>query len=1000
MKSNLPISNAFLLNIQGMNPGITNQRWKVKALQESISSNPIHTPFFTLTETHLKSYHLDAEVHIPGYTCYRADRTSRACGGAATYLHNSITVEETKSFSNSYCELVAIYSKEANIVIAGIYRPPSAPFDKFDECLSTLQQFINGIQRTPVLHITGDFNLPFINWTNSSIDTGCSISLSDRQSALALLNFNEECLLQQEVLEPTRKNNILDLVFSNDSDSIHSISVTKTELSDHDIVSCTLLNPELLLPSQTQERPVFTPSCLLDDINLNSADWDAINAELLEVDWASITDPSNDQDTAWTLFEDKVAFICSKNAPSHSRNIQVSSQSSIPKPRRELIRKKRRLNARINAIKHGVRTPRNSTKLDNLNNERANIEILMKEDIKQERLRQEIAALAKMKINPKAFYSYAKKSAKFKAPVGPLADDANNLQCDPTVMGNILQKQYQKAFSNPENVNPDNIPDEKGHTEELSDITFSVDDVLSAIKETGRFSAPGPDKFPALILRECKDALAPTIAKLWQLSFDTSDIAEMFRSQSIIPIFKKGSKAVAANYRPVSLTSHLIKLCERIMRNQMVSFLERNNMFNPDQHGFQKGKNCLTQLLHHIEDIICDLNLDKNADVLYLDFSKAFDKVDHKILLKKIQAFGIRGKLYDWIASFLTGRKQHVIVDGVMSTIIDVISGVPQGTVLGPLLFLIYIDDIFSVVKHSKIKVFADDSKLHKDISSHIDRILLQEDLLSVVNWADVNNMELNEEKFQLLQHGKLPDLKQPYILPSGETLKGSDHVKDLGVYIDPDLNWRTHIAMKSAKARNMASWVLRTFISRDVATMMLLYKSYVRSHLEYCCPLWSPHMQCEIIKLEAVQRSFTAKIQGLGNLNYWERLRRLSMYSLQRRRERYTIILVWKIYNNLSPNSMNINFRETSRYGTTCIRPLGSSKYTSVNNLRFNSFASRASALYNVVPPAIKSLLTLTTFKPALDAFLNEFPDTPPTPGYTGQNRNSMLEWAGGTCL
>ena len=334
----------------------------------------------------------------------------------------------------------------------------------------------------------------------------------------------------------------------------------------------------------------------------------------------------------------------------------------------------------------------------------------------------------------------------------------------------------------------------------------------------------------------------------------------------------------------------------------MVSFLERNNMFNPDQHGFQKGKNCLTQLLHHIEDIICDLNLDKNADVLYLDFSKAFDKVDHKILLKKIQAFGIRGKLYDWIASFLTGRKQHVIVDGVMSTIIDVISGVPQGTVLGPLLFLIYIDDIFSVVKHSKIKVFADDSKLHKDISSHIDRILLQEDLLSVVNWADANNMELNEEKFQLLQHGKLPDLKQPYILPSGETLKGSDHVKDLGVYIDPDLNWRTHIAMKSAQARNMASWVLRTFISRDVATMMLLYKSYVRSHLEYCCPLWSPHMQCEIIKLEAVQRSFTAKIQGLGNLNYWERLRRLSMYSLQRRRERYTIILVWKIYNNLAP--------------------------------------------------------------------------------------------------
>ena len=142
---------------------------------------------------------------------------------------------------------------------------------------------------------------------------------------------------------------------------------------------------------------------------------------------------------------------------------------------------------------------------------------------------------------------------------------------------------------------------------------------------------------------------------------------------------------------------------------------------------------------------MCDLNLDRNADVMYLDFSKAFDKVDHNILLKKLQSFGIHGKLYDWIASFLTGRKQHVMVDGVMSTIINVISGVPQGTVLGPLLFLIYINDMFPTVKHSKIKVFADDSKLHKDISSHIDRMLLQEDLLSVVNWADANNMELNQ---------------------------------------------------------------------------------------------------------------------------------------------------------------------------------------------------------------------------------------------------------------
>ncbi len=177
---------------------------------------------------------------------------------------------------------------------------------------------------------------------------------------------------------------------------------------------------------------------------------------------------------------------------------------------------------------------------------------------------------------------------------------------------------------------------------------------------------------------------------------------------------------------------------------------------------------------------------------------------------------------------------------------------------------------------------------------------------------------------------------------------------------------------------------------------MMLLYKTYVRSIIEYCCPLWSPHLQCDIITVESIQRSFTAKIAGFKNLSYWERLKQLDLYSLQRRRERYMILLVWKIYYGLIPNSVNIVFHHSARRGVTCIRPLGSSKYSSINTMRFHSFPSSASALYNVVPAVIKSIPTLTKFKAALDRFLHTVPDTPPTPGYTGANGNSLLEWAG----
>ena len=303
---------------------------------------------------------------------------------------------------------------------------------------------------------------------------------------------------------------------------------------------------------------------------------------------------------------------------------------------------------------------------------------------------------------------------------------------------------------------------------------------------------------------------------------------------------------------------------------------------------------------------------------------------------------------------------------------------------------------MFSVVKHSKVKVFADDSKLHKTISSSSDSDLLQEDLLAVIRWANSNNMELNESKFQLLQYGKNQDLMQPYQLPSGTSISSDDVVKDLGLYMEKDLRWRQHIANKSAEASRKAGWVLRTFSSRDESTMMLLYKTYVRSIIEYCCALWSPHLLCDITRVEAIQRSFTSKITGCSALNYWDRLKHLDLYSLQRRRERYMLILVWKICHGVMANNINMVFQYSDRRGVTCLRPLGNSRYKSINTMRYNSFSSTAAALYNIVPKEIKSIPTLNKFKTALDSYIQTFPDTPPTPGYTGANGNSLLEWAG----
>ena len=800
-------------------------------------------------------------------------------------------------------------------------------------------------------------------------------------------------------MEPTRHDkNTLDLILSNNLDNIHEISVLKTEMSDHDFVNCTILHPEFL--KSPVQQPSFIPESPMANLNFSKADWDSIRKHLQLADWSAVIDPLIDQNTAWDRFEATVLHACECNAPFHTKSIEATNSVRIPKSRQILLKKKHRLNTRINAVKKYLdpATDQSKVLLSTLNKKRAFIEMQIKKDIQNQRSVEEAKVIEKIKTNPKAFYAFAKRSYEYRSPVGPLKDCNGVLQSDPQIMASILQKQYSSAFSDPEKANLQQF-DGDIYTDPpkdiITDIDFSVDDIISAIDKLKISTAGGPDMFPAVILKECKYELAPIMYILWRSSLDSGVISVRFLMQAIIPIFKTASRADAVNYRPVSLTSLLIKVFERVVRAPLIDFIERNHLLNPGQHGFRNGHSCLTQLLEHIDNIINDLSSDSNADVIYLDFSKAFDKVDHRILLCKLYRFGIRGKLLTWITSFLKGRTQFVIINGHKSHPILVVSGVPQGTVLGTLLFFLYINDIFDVVKNSAIRVFADDSKIHKLIRTLLDRILLEEDFDAVMKWSVDNNMSLNHSKFMLLQHGKNESFKFPYVLHNGTIfLCGRDSVKDLGVHVDGDINWKVHIATKNTEANNKAAWILRTFSARDSPTMLLLFKIYVRFIVEYCCPLWSPHTIGDIAKLESIQRSFTSKIDGMRGLNYWDRLRKLGLYSLQRRRERYSIILIWKIQHCLMPNFCNIKFNTSIRRGATCIRQLGQSKYSSINTLVFHSFSSRGPALYNRVPLYVKEASTLLLFKSKLDNWLKSFPDTPPSPGYTAANNNSLMEW------
>ena len=348
-----------------------------------------------------------------------------------------------------------------------------------------------------------------------------------------------------------------------------------------------------------------------------------------------------------------------------------------------------------------------------------------------------------------------------------------------------------------------------------------------------------------------------------------------------------------------------------------------------------------------------------------------------------------------WLESFLTDRTQQVIINGAHSSPAKVLSGVPQGTVLGPVLFTIYMNDLHTVVKHSLLKCFADDSKLIKSIENQADREKLIEDLESVLQWTLDNSMAFNTDKFQLIQHGQNTNMKLPYNLPNNQILTKSQNVKDLGTQVSESLTWRYNINILTTNATNFANWILRTIKSREPDVMLQMYKSYVLSRLEYNSPVWHPMLICDTIKVEAVQRTFTHKISGMEEKNYWERLSSLKLYSLQRRRERFIFLHMFKIFTNLSPNNYNLHFHNHIRLGPQCSRPNYKCRTASTNTLRFNSFTCIGARIFNIMPRHIKDAPSLDTCKRRLDNLLQTLPDEPPIPGYRSTHGNSLLEMA-----
>ena len=308
------------------------------------------------------------------------------------------------------------------------------------------------------------------------------------------------------------------------------------------------------------------------------------------------------------------------------------------------------------------------------------------------------------------------------------------------------------------------------------------------------------------------------------------------------------------------------------MRSAIVKHLVDTDLLPKNQHGFISGRSTLSQLLQQVEQMIRSWEEGKSTDTIYLDFAKAFDKVDHNILCHKIKRLGITGKVGVWIREFLVGRSQQVSANGALSSPSPVISGVPQGTVLGPVLFILMIEDLDSDLIHSIASKYADDTRVTARVSNQDEAECFQAELDDkIYPWGPANNMLLNGDKFEHLHIGNnLHQIKPKYKDPVGNIIEEKEHIKDLGVIVSNDLTWNKHIEETVSKARIMSGWALRTFTTRHKDPMITIWNVQVRPILDYCSPLWSPcpNNYRNIDLLEGTQRAYTRNISGMEGLD------------------------------------------------------------------------------------------------------------------------------------
>ena len=863
-----------------------------------------------ISETWLITNIEDGELFLPQYFIVRSDRPSNndtsLHGGAMLCIHNSLAPIQLYLPDKylGYCAAALLPCLNKTIVIASLYNPPidsqyRLPIDDLTELIKLLHS------NSSYVILVGDLNLPSINWNTLT---------SPDESENTLLQLFDDLNIKQHISFLTTSSNTLDLVLASNKINLVNAAPTTTNnlpTSVHLPISCTLtIEDELKLRQFTAET--YLSYCKTDYAMLNNF---IEQDPFYSICWSNVSVVVNN----WYDWLRPKIRACTPRRTKHRQTLPpwVSPEAS------NLLKKMTTISSKY--CKWHIKYIQVSNELcAALDRDKSDYESTIAE-----------------KRNTKLLFKYYKS---FNKTTYPAVMHHGNIKVESDIdKANLFADYFSSVFFESSSFECGNLGLNCAFPI-LEELSINENLVLELCKTIDINKSRGPDDLPAIILKNCAHSLSHSLCQIFKKICQTSTYPESWKQSLVVPIHKKGSKQDVSNYRPVSLIDLASKIFEYCLFLALYNHLYP--FFDDAQYGFRKRRSCVLQLLKHLDLIYKAIEQNKPVDVIYTDFEKAFDKVDHDILLRKLHFHGIRGKLLTLIQSYLRNRPQRVKINNSLSYCFLASSGVPQGAIPAALFYLIFINDMPKVCLSSEALLNADDAKF---LNFTVDIGPFQNDLNNVFSWTVYNRASFNTDKCYYMSFGRTIS---PQLCFNDKVIKRRDLHEDLGLIISSNLSWKPHIENVITKANKVLSMLKRNSPNIPAYTKLNLYKSMVLPILTYASPCVELNVEC-MGMLESVQKRLFRWI--CRDLNYRQALITFNVLPLPYYFQLLDLITFSKALNNyydadltehFSQNFQNYSTRSVTSNMFQCQRPW--------NKKSEQNFWFRAARLANLCPPSV----------------------------------------------